>query len=51
MLTKKFIKLIEQATDGVLDLNHAADVLQVGGPGGRGEDVAVGGWVVCSMPG
>jgi transcription factor E2F3 len=29
MLTKKFIKLIEAADDGVLDLNHAAEVLQV----------------------
>lgn len=29
MLTKKFIGLIEKEPDGVLDLNHAADVLQV----------------------
>eukprot|EP00775_Hariotina_reticulata_P013663 gene13662-13785_t len=29
MLTKKFIALINKADDGVLDLNHAADMLQV----------------------
>ncbi|WIA09095.1 hypothetical protein OEZ85_008508 [Tetradesmus obliquus] len=29
MLTKKFINLINKADDGVLDLNHAADMLQV----------------------
>lgn len=29
MLTKKFIQLINKADDGVLDLNHAADMLQV----------------------
>jgi len=28
-LTKKFINLINKATDGVLDLNHAAVMLQV----------------------
>lgn len=28
-LTKKFINLINKASDGILDLNHAADVLQV----------------------
>jgi len=31
MLTKKFINLIERAPGGVLDLNQAADALQVGG--------------------
>lgn len=29
-LTKKFISLINKASDGILDLNHAADMLQVG---------------------
>jgi hypothetical protein len=29
MLTKKFLNLINKADDGVLDLNHAADMLQV----------------------
>lgn len=28
-LTKKFLGLINKASDGVLDLNHAADMLQV----------------------
>jgi transcription factor E2F3 len=32
MLTKKFINLINKADDGVLDLNHAADMLQVRAP-------------------
>lgn len=30
-LTKKFLNLINKASDGVLDLNHAADMLQVRG--------------------
>jgi hypothetical protein len=30
-LTKKFIGLINKASDGVLDLNHAAEQLQVCG--------------------
>ncbi|GBF89163.1 transcription factor [Raphidocelis subcapitata] len=29
MLTKKFLNLIENAEDGILDLNQAADILQV----------------------
>lgn len=29
LLTKKFIKLIQEAKDGTLDLNRTADVLQV----------------------
>ncbi|KAG6390664.1 hypothetical protein SASPL_148402 [Salvia splendens] len=29
LLTKKFIKLIQEAKDGILDLNRTADVLQV----------------------
>lgn len=29
MLTKKFLSLIEKAEDGILDLNQAADELQV----------------------
>lgn len=29
LLTKKFIKLIKQAEDGILDLNKAADTLEV----------------------
>jgi hypothetical protein len=29
MLTKKFLNLIERAEDGILDLNHAAELLQV----------------------
>jgi hypothetical protein len=28
-LTKKFIALINKASDGILDLNHAAEMLQV----------------------
>ncbi len=30
LLTKKFVNLIKQAEDGVLDLNKAADTLHVG---------------------
>jgi hypothetical protein len=33
-LTKKFVALINKASDGVLDLNHAAEVLQVRQRGG-----------------
>jgi hypothetical protein len=33
-LTKKFISLINKASDGILDLNHAADQLQVSRVGG-----------------
>ncbi|XP_010461585.1 PREDICTED: transcription factor E2FC-like isoform X2 [Camelina sativa] len=29
LLTKKFVKLIQEAEDGTLDLNHCADVLEV----------------------
>ena len=29
LLTKKFVKLIKEADDGVLDLNKAADMLGV----------------------
>ena len=29
LLTKKFINLIKQAEDGILDLNKAADTLEV----------------------
>ena len=29
LLTKKFVGLVESAPDGVLDLNKAADALQV----------------------
>jgi hypothetical protein len=29
MLTKKFVELIERADGGILDLNQAADLLQV----------------------
>lgn len=29
LLTKKFVNLVEAAPDGVLDLNKAADALQV----------------------
>lgn len=29
LLTKKFINLIKQAEDGILDLNKAADILEV----------------------
>lgn len=32
-LTKKFIALINKASDGILDLNHAAEMLQVRSPG------------------
>ena len=31
LLTKKFVQLVEAAPDGVLDLNKAADSLQVRG--------------------
>jgi transcription factor E2F3 len=30
LLTKKFVNLIKQEEDGVLDLNKAADTLHVG---------------------
>ena len=30
LLTKKFIDLIKEADDGILDLNKAADTLHVG---------------------
>ena len=40
LLTKKFIDLIKQADDGVLDLNKAADTLNVSAIHFRG--VAVG---------
>jgi hypothetical protein len=29
LLTKKFINLLKQAPDGILDLNNAAEVLEV----------------------
>lgn len=29
LLTKKFVALVEGAPDGILDLNHAAESLQV----------------------
>lgn len=32
LLTKKFINLIKHAEDGVLDLNKAADTLEVANP-------------------
>jgi hypothetical protein len=35
MLTKKFVDLIEKADGGILDLNQAADLLQVRGRGSR----------------
>lgn len=31
MLTKKFLGLIDNAADGILDLNKAAETLKVGG--------------------
>lgn len=58
MLTKKFINLIEKAPNGVLDLNHAAEMLQVGiawtgsrgymcvWGGGRGSGHACA-WLLC----
>ena len=30
LLTKKFVELLAQSSDGVLDLNQAAETLQVG---------------------
>lgn len=57
MLTKKFIQLINKADDGVLDLNHAADMLQVCVPQMKGliiacvEDVhQVAGKCAASLP-
>jgi len=37
MLTKKFLNLIENAENGILDLNQAAELLQVRLAGGQGE--------------